>query len=87
MKTKPLPPTAPAVIRRLRLNSIPMVFSPGMIQFILASVAPFDQPKAIDLLEAMGLPAADAVRIAAKDPTVEIEYDYKAETVLFSFFS
>lgn len=85
MKTNSLPATAPAVIRRLRMKSIPMVHSPGMIQFILAAIAPFDQPKAIDLFKAMGLPDADAVRIAAKDPTVAITYNDEDGTVLFSF--
>jgi hypothetical protein len=77
--------TINAISRQLRLTSIPMVHSPGMIRWILATIAPFDQPKAIDLLEAMGLKTEDAVRIAAKDPTIHIAYNDEDGTVLFSF--
>jgi len=70
--------------RQLRLSSIPMVHSPGMIRYILESVAPFDEPKAIDLLDAMGLNAEDSCRIVAKDPRIKITFDEDAGTVLFT---
>ena len=70
--------------RKLTLSSIPMVHSPGVIRFILESVAPFDEPKAVEILEAMGLLWEDACRVAAKAPGIEIVYDDEAGTVVFT---
>jgi hypothetical protein len=55
-----------------------------MIRYILESIAPFDELKAIDLLDAMGLIHGMSCRIVAKDPRIKITFDEDAGTVLFT---
>jgi hypothetical protein len=74
--------TAPRVFR---LSSTPWIHSPGMIRWIMATVAPFDKPKAAELLEAMGLPTHDAAALAENPNAAQITHNDEDGIVLFSF--
>ena len=71
--------------RVLRLASTPMIHSPGVIRWIMATIAPFDQPKAAELFEAMGLPTHDAAALAKNPNAARITYNDEDGTVTFTF--
>ena len=77
-------PTFEVITRQYRVVSVPGIFSPGMIRWILAAITPSDKPKAVELLGAMGLPAEVATRVADADESIRIDFDDGAGTVTFS---
>jgi hypothetical protein len=63
-----------------RIASTAMIYTPGVLNWIVEAVTPFDRPRAIDLLEALGLPlnAAEAVadgnaKISTEDEMAVVE--------------
>ena len=70
----------PQTMNTYRIASAPWIHSPGVFQWILSAIRPFDVPKAQELFAAMGLPEAVAARLAGSDETVAVAYD--GETVI-----
>jgi hypothetical protein len=68
------------IMKRYRIASTPMIHSPGVFQWIIDAIRPFDKPRARELFAAMGLPEEVAGRLAESDPGVSVSYD--EETVI-----
>ena len=67
-------------MKTYRIQSTPMIHSPGIFRWIIEAVRPFDTPKAAELFAAMGLPEDIAGRLAESDPLIAVSYD--GETVI-----
>lgn len=67
-------------MKTYRIQSTPLIHSPGVFRWIIETVRPFDIPKAAELFAAMGLPEDIAGRLAESDPLIAVSYD--GETVI-----
>ena len=62
-------------MKTYRIQSTPMIHSPGVFRWITEAIRPFDTPKAAELFAAMGLPEDIAGRLAESDPLISVSYD------------
>jgi len=56
-----------------RLLSTPFCYTPGVLRWVIESVAPFDRAKALEFLAALGLPEDAAATVANGGADITLE--------------
>jgi len=69
--------------RNIRIKSTSFVYAPGVFLWVREAIAPFDEKKATEVLEALGLEQADAKVLA--NPKQEVKTTIDGEDLLLKF--